>query len=222
VVFPGNLQGRHARETGPKGCELVHVNGAGIEARFVPLHVVCWHQVEVDLRQAATLDALPALVGRHLAEATGEGGDCLHAVRVRLVGETPLHGLEARQPGTLAAAVRAAAQDVASAEIWIEQVRLELRSPVDRARLAQANDALGELVRGVDALASDPQALASFCRQALGDVLAKMPAEVQAALLHEGAGSDVPGLDDPAALLALVQDAEATLLARLAGQEARA
>jgi DNA repair exonuclease SbcCD nuclease subunit len=27
IVFPGNLQGRHAKETGPKGCELVTVEG---------------------------------------------------------------------------------------------------------------------------------------------------------------------------------------------------
>jgi DNA repair protein SbcD/Mre11 len=30
VVFPGNLQGRHARETGPKGATLVTVDNHGV------------------------------------------------------------------------------------------------------------------------------------------------------------------------------------------------
>ena len=38
------------------------------------------------------------------------------------------------------------------AEVSIERVRLELRSPLDRASLGQGADALGELVRWVDEL----------------------------------------------------------------------
>ena len=34
VIFPGNLQGRHARETGAKGCELVSVEGGCMTARL--------------------------------------------------------------------------------------------------------------------------------------------------------------------------------------------
>ncbi|MEO6853226.1 MAG: DNA repair exonuclease, partial [Rhodoferax sp.] len=49
VVFPGNLQGRHANETGPKGCELVTVTGGQMEARFMPLDVVRWQQITVPL-----------------------------------------------------------------------------------------------------------------------------------------------------------------------------
>ena len=60
-----------------------------------------------------------------------------------------------------------------------------------------------------------------FCREALTEVLGKLPAEVQAALAHELAEGDIPRLDDAAALLALVKDAEATLLARLNVPEER-
>lgn len=222
VVFPGNLQGRHARETGPKGCELVTVEGGLTTARFMPLAVVCWHQVVIDLQPVKTLDELPGLVTQALQLAVHQAGDPLHAVRVILSGETGLHALEARQPGTLAAAVQAAAQDVTGMEVWIEQVRLDIRSPLNRSRLGLGNDALGELVRWVDVLASDEAALNAFCRHALADVLGKMPADVQAALAYETAGldTDVPRLDDGPALLALLQDAEATLLARLISSEA--
>ena len=221
VVFPGNLQGRHARETGPKGCELVTVEGARMTARFVPLAVVRWHQIGIDLQPLKTLDELPLRVAQALALAASEDGDALHAVRVVLSGETLLHALEARQPGTLAAAVQAASQDVSGAEVWIEQVKLDLRSPLDRSRLEQGEDALGELVRWVDLLGGDQPGLEKFCRTALAEVLGKIPAEVQAAMAHEAADvhTDIPRLDDGVALLALLKDAEATLLARLSSPE---
>jgi len=217
VVFPGNLQGRHARETGPKGCELVTVEGAAVTARFVPLDVVRWHQVDIELQPVAQLDELRALVVRALQGAAADASEALHAVRVVLTGQSALQALEAGQPGTLEAAVQAAAQEVAGADVWIEQVKLRLRSPLDRERLGQGAGALGELVRWVDELSGDGLALEGFCREALAEVLGRgrLPAEVEAALAHERADSEVPRLDDGAALLALLKDAEATLLARL-------
>ncbi|MEO8013488.1 MAG: DNA repair exonuclease [Polaromonas sp.] len=221
VVFPGNLQGRHARETGSKGCELVTVEDGQMTTRFMPLAVVRWHQIDIDLQPVKTLDELPLRVAQALEIAASEEVDVLHAVRVVLSGETHLHALEARQPGTLAAAVQAAAQDVSGVEVWIEQVKLDMRSPLDRSRVEQGDDALGELVRWVDSLAADPTGLESFCRDVLAEVLGKVPAEVLAAMAHEAAdaATEIPRLDDGAALLVLLKDAEATLLARLTSHE---
>ena len=138
--------------------------------------------------------------------------DRLHAVRVTLSGSTALHRLEANQPGTLAAAVQAAAQDVSDAEVWIEQVRLELTTPMDRAQAAQRQDAVGELIRLVDSIAGDDAELASWASTELGDLLNALPAEVTTGV----AAGDVPRLDNFADLRAFVTDAEATVLARLA------
>ncbi|MBX9836112.1 MAG: DNA repair exonuclease [Burkholderiaceae bacterium] len=219
VVFPGNLQGRHAKETGPKGCELVTVQGAHISSESIALDVVRWHQVALDVTAIDTLDDFTASVTAQLQALTPTAAnDVLHAVRVLLAGASALHALEAVQPGTLAAAVQAAAQDVRDADMWIERVHLALHSPVDRAQLAQGSDALAELVRGVDALAQDPAALADLCRSALAEVLNKMPAEVSSTLTASASAAaldDLPRLDQPEDLLALLRDAEATLLARL-------
>jgi len=223
-VFPGNLQGRHARETGAKGCELVTVKGDAITARFVPLDVVRWHQVAVDVQSLEQLDDVRAQVLQALqsAVAGADAGEALHAMRVVLTGQTPLHALEASQPGTLEAAVQAAAQEFSGADVWIEQTKLSLRSPLDRARIRQGGDALGELVRSVDELSGDGAALEKFCTETLKEVLGKLPAEVKEALAHGWSDGDIPRLDDGAALLALLQDAEATLLARLNAPEEKA
>ena len=205
VVFPGNVQGRHANETGPKGCELVTVASGQMETRFVPLDVVRWHQLSVALDGMDNLAQASQAITAALAQATAGAGDRLHALRIRLTGRTALHTTEAQQPGTLEAAVHAAAQDVAGAELWIEQVQLQLSSPVNRAALAQGDDAVAELLRLVDELAADPAALAAWSAKACGDVLHKLPAEAK------GDGHWA----DPDTLKALLMDAESTLLARL-------
>ncbi len=212
VVFPGNLQGRHANETGAKGCELVTVEAGRIEAEFVALDVVRWNQVVVPLDGIDRLEALGDSFREALEPVLVGAKDRLHAVRVTLTGSTALHRLEANQPGTLAAAVQAAAQDVGDAEVWIEQVRLELTTPMDRTQAAQRQDAVGELIRLVDAIAGDDAELASRARAELGDLLNALPSEVTTGI----ATGDVLRLDNFADLRALLTDAEATVLARLA------
>ena len=207
IVFPGNLQGRHAKETGAKGCELVTVEGGRIESEFLALDVVRWSQLAVPLDGLQRLDALGDAFRQALEPLLAGAKDRLHAVRVTLTGATELHRLEANQPGTLAAAMHAAAQDVGEAEIWIEQVRLDLSAPLDRARTAQRQDAVGELVRLVDSIVNDEAELLRLAQAELGELLGSMPQEV--------AAGDVPKLDDPAELKSLMMDAEATVLARL-------
>lgn len=158
-----------------------------------------------------SLEQAAQQVREALAAAIVGASDRLHAIRVNLSGQTPLHALEANQPGTLAAMVQAGAQDINDAEVWIEQVRVTISSPIDRIQAAQGQDAIAELIRLVEGLAADEALLAEWSKRVLGEVLAKLPAEVQA----DAASSDLPRLDDPATLRRLLMDAEATLLARL-------
>jgi exonuclease SbcD len=208
IIFPGNLQGRKASETGPKGCELVTVEGGRVESDFIALDVVRWSQLTVPLDAVERLDGLSKMFRAALAPVLAGANDRLHAVRVTLTGSTALHRLEADQPGTLAAAVQAAAQDVSEAEIWIEQVTLELITPMDRTQTAKRQDALGELVRLVESIVGDDVQLKHWTENELGDLLNAMPPEVTA--------GDVPRLDSTAELRNLLMDAEATVLARLA------
>ena len=208
ILYPGNLQGRHANETGPKGCELVRVEAGRITGEFIPLDLVRWDWITLDLAGLDGLDAVGATFREALAPRLAGAGDLLHAVRVTLTGCTGLYAIEAERPGTLEAAIQAAAQDVAAAEVWIEQVRLDLTPPLDRDRIAQRQDAVGELVRLVDALRADPAALCALAQSELGSLLNALPPEV--------ASEEVPRLERSADLLELLRDAEATVLARLA------
>lgn len=124
VVFPGNTQGRHARETGPKGVTLVHVEGGQI-ARLEEVHtdVARWARVSVDLEGADEWAQLAERAKEALLKAVeGAEGRSL-AARVVLTGATALDS-ELRVDGArVRAEVRAAAL-TASDAVWIEKVQL--------------------------------------------------------------------------------------------------
>jgi len=50
IVYPGNIQGRSVRETGPRGCAIVRVDSTlNASSEFVDLDEVRFHEVDVDL-----------------------------------------------------------------------------------------------------------------------------------------------------------------------------
>ena len=206
IVFPGNLQGRHSGETGSKGCELVTIDGNNIvDADHVPLSVVVWHGLGLDV---TGLDNVTQLANRFHESCrvlvAGMPG-LLHALRVTVTGESPLHAMEARDPGTIPAAIQAATQDFDLADLWIESVRLELRSPIDRSAYAQRADALGEIVRLADELLADENALKAWAHANLDKLPALPPdlADVEFSKLTAES------------LKAFLADAEATVLSKL-------
>ena len=49
ILFSGNIQGRHIKETGDKGCTLVTVDEGAIESlTHLSLDVLEWELCEVD------------------------------------------------------------------------------------------------------------------------------------------------------------------------------
>jgi hypothetical protein len=126
---------------------------------------------------------------------------------VILRGQSKLSEIEAEHPGAITAAVQAATQDFDDADIWIEEVRLDIQSSIDRKVMAERQDAIGEVVRLVDGLISDDQRLVEWVRQQL-DELGKLPGalkEVDPTELNAGA------------LRAVLTEAEATVLVQISG-----
>lgn len=91
IVFPGNLQGRHAKETGPKGCCVVHVEDRkAVRVEHRDLDVLRWAAVEVDASGLGLLDMQRNLEDALLEAFDGPEGRTL-AARLRIVGESDLH-----------------------------------------------------------------------------------------------------------------------------------
>jgi hypothetical protein len=166
--------------------------------------------MEIDVTNIDSVSALAASFVAKGLEIVGMARDKLHAIRVLVQGASPLHRLEAEQPGTLAAAIQAAAQDVDGGDVWVEEVRLNLRSPFDRATAAVQTDALGEVVRLVDSITADDAQLKTWFSQHLSEMKEMPPAF----------GDAAPTTLDLETMRAYLADAEASILVQLSALEA--
>ncbi len=208
VVFPGNLQGRHAKETGSKGASFVTVEGGTVvSVEHRALDVVRWEHLLIDATGASdaleVVDRARDLLVKH-AESSP---DRLLAARVSVAGTTRANGVIRNDPDQFDAQLRAAATDALGDAVWLEKIQLHTRSTFDLAKVREEAGAVGHLARRLAAIKDDPKELAELVAL-LADLDKKLPEAVR-----EGDGALV--LSDPAALRAIVEDVEQTLLPRL-------
>lgn len=139
ILFPGNLQGRHIKETGPKGAWLVELNDDGdfVGKKFLELDVTRWENVEVGISGMEHPDDFFKACERELTRRNKEAANKILAVRVRVTGESELHhqllSLREMRDNALLANVQSAATNAATRRIWVEKV--ELASALPQARL---------------------------------------------------------------------------------------
>lgn len=164
VVFPGNLQGRHIREAGPRGAVLVTTDGNEIRAiERLLVDVLRWHAVGVDVSGASSLPDVLALVNHALVEAVADVAEATPlAVRVTLHGATPAHGELFGLESQLRAEVLGLAAGIGGDRIWIEKVRIKTQPLQTAAMLAARSDALADLQSLLVQAGSDPAFLASL------------------------------------------------------------
>ena len=208
VVFPGNLQGRHIGETGPKGACIVSVQDGQVSAvEHHPLDVLRWANLTIDL--SAATDEADALARTQTAmdAALQAVAPLPLALRLSLIGATAAHTALASS-GLREKILHEAHALPDGARLWLEAVRLQTRPAADLASLRQRADHLGQLLAEIDALVATPEP----------DLLGDWPATMWGKLRD--------GLPDPHALQAastgdiadLLQRARATLEAALAEQ----
>ncbi len=164
IVFPGNLQGRHIRETGPRGAVMVNADGTGIRAvERVLVDSLRWEVVTVDASDAGTLQDVIRLVGgafERLLAATPE--HLFLSVRVCIQGHTRAHGELFGLESQLREEILGQAAGQGSDRLWVEKVRLETLPLIDGVALALRTDALADLQRLLEQAPTDPDFLQSL------------------------------------------------------------
>jgi len=208
IVFPGNLQGRHINEPGARGFMLVTVENNHVrENCFVPIDVLRWQRIEVDLSKANSFDEALVLIGNSFEAAISVAEGRALAARLVLDGATPLHGELLARLEALEAECDALAC-TASGEIWIEQIQIETR-PVHGAIDDSTAGALASLI---GTIAADPAEVADL-RQAIEPGLQKVPMEIRS----------IAGLEPltDTRFVGILADANALLRHRLTSKDRR-
>lgn len=209
VVYPGNIQGRHIREQGAKGCELVTVEDGSITTEPVALDVLRWTELAIDVAGMPDLDALLDRVAVDVKSGLARADGRILGLRFRLHGAGAVHRDVSARPEVIAEQLRAVALDASGGSAWLEKVDLRVGPPIGIDRLAAGDDPVGLLVREIKALAQDEEKLASFANEALKELKQKLPAELSQ--------DEELRFDAPDVLGDLLREAEGELLARLAG-----
>jgi DNA repair exonuclease SbcCD nuclease subunit len=151
IVFSGNIQGRHVRETGPKGCVLVTVDDRGLpKIEFKPLDVIRWVIVTVDSTGAESGYTVIDRFCSRLETILDENEGRPLAARVLIQGETPAHS-----------------ELLATVDRWSSEKDLQI-----------SDGAMGELVRLFDELTGKPELLRELSEELI-DLEKKIPKELK-------------------------------------------
>lgn len=196
IEFPGNLQGRHVRESGAKGCLLVTVDGnCQAVPEFRPLDVFRWETVAVNAAAAESLADVLESARIQLSDALDGADGRPLAARVIISCSEPMSLCLASDPEQFRADLRGQV----GGDVWIEKIKVapvranqaaeptlsedaaselravleELRSQSDDAREVFATGDCGKLVNRL------PPDLRSAFEQSWGDVFARASALLQ-------------------------------------------
>ncbi|MCA9530117.1 MAG: DNA repair exonuclease [Myxococcales bacterium] len=208
VLFPGNLQGRHIRETGAKGATVVRVEGGRIvSVEHRSLDVVRWARVEVDAAGAETPEDVVERARDALQRAIEAAEERLLAARIEVTGRTGAHAALVGRREHWDNELRAVAVDLGADAVWVERVKLMTRPAIDVADRLSDDDPVAQLIRGVDALGSDDDTLRDLAAE-LDALRKKLPA----ALVDR---EPTLRLDDHEALRSHLPDVKELLVERL-------
>ncbi|WP_400246336.1 exonuclease SbcCD subunit D [Niallia sp. JL1B1071] len=68
IVYPGNTQGRHKKETEEKGCYFVELSEKDARLEFIPTSEVVWESLKIDASNVKTFDELYRLCRKKIDE----------------------------------------------------------------------------------------------------------------------------------------------------------
>jgi DNA repair exonuclease SbcCD nuclease subunit len=213
IVYPGNIQGRHGKEQGEKSCELVTVSEHGLVSVLpISTSVVPWIQVEIDASPCHCADEVYEKVRVSLGNLLLQSKERVTAVRLTIEGATDAHFELNRDTDEVRNEAISIANECGNGLLWIERVQVATQARADRESLVRRDDPIGEIVRVVAALRSDPTTMASL--ESITELQSRLPAD-------RSEHGSTPIELDVAALMTSLDEAEALLLARLSGLEAQ-
>jgi len=208
IVFPGCVQGRYIRETGPKGCVLVTVeDGTIIEVKKIPLDVLRWVQCNVDLTDVAEMRGILERTRKAIEkERTSAGGRPI-AMRIRFEGATTISDEIAAYPERFEHQIKALGAEIASADLWIERVENAALGKLDLDSTLADDSAFGKLLKEILATPGNPDEIDGL-KDVIADLRQKIPSEAFST-------DSVLNLDEAQTVERLVEEAKQMLIGRL-------
>lgn len=191
IVFPGNLQALHIKELGARGAVSVPIEDGHLGTpEFVPLDVLRFHSLDLDVPAAIQTPA--ALVGevRKAIESACDGSDGRHlAMRVVLRLDATVHPSLCRSKTVLRDEMAGLFAQFEE-QVTLEDTEFHLRPPAASVAPSDAPDAVASLDAYFAQAARDPAFMGTL-KDNLQAVLSKRkPSETNAGTLLERLAND--------------------------------
>jgi len=161
IGYPGNTQGRHINEAGPRGCFLVRVTARGVldgVPEFVATDRIRWLNGDVDITGMETLDALLVRIEDLMQELAERAEGRSVVTRITLRGRGPLHCALTRPNASRDLLDELHTRGIArNPFLWVEKLVLRTRTDVDLDARRGAADFLGDLLGLIDSIRQSPE-----------------------------------------------------------------
>jgi exonuclease SbcD len=209
IIFSGNIQGRHVREPGDKGCTLVTVdNGEVIDVEHKQLDILRWCVVDIDVTHALTgYDVLDS-VSAQVIEEMKKSNDRPLAMRLYITGSCKAHTELMKKTQKWLSEIRQNATDVSGGNVWIEKVFIKTRAHADIEALMKRDDPLGGLLRYINTLSLDKEEMPELVKD-FSDLNRKLTNSIKSSI------DDIVELNNPENISNIVDDVRQLLIARL-------
>lgn len=202
VVFSGNLQGRHIRETGAKGCYLIELDESqNIKTfEFHELDVVRWERLSLDLDEIEALEDLFDTFQASVEQSLSSLNNKTLVVRVEIKGRSTLHEEIESDPERIKQEFRAITRRFGAQPVWLEKVSVHSQPKKGDDELHEEGGAMEQFAEVCGEYQTDPQTLLAQLPE-LDALKRRLPSESE---IHEL-------LENPQNLQEMIAEAEARL-----------
>ena len=177
IIFPGNIQGRHIRETGAKGCYLVTFNDNS-EAKLVfkPLDVFRWEAITVNLDGIEEESEFEGKLAETVESQKLPFNEIPHGIRIILTGKTSLHSWLICSQNRISENIQGIFDGISAGNLFLEQLKVETSNEGTALKNeALAEDALSILDQAINNLKTNPKELETLLKET---PLAKLNREI--------------------------------------------
>jgi DNA repair exonuclease SbcCD nuclease subunit len=206
IIFPGNIQGRHIKETGAKGVTLVTVEDGRItDLETRELDVLRWAICEADLSGCDTTESVHDAVRSAFDQERDKADNKTLALRLVLTGQCPVHAQLLDRTFQMTEEFRAIAESVG--EVWLEKVEFKTTRKMKLEELIGDDTPIAGLIESIRKLELDNEDPTKLVPELVA-LKSKLPAEIMS--------GDDPFLDtSPGKLTELRAEVQEMLISKL-------
>ncbi|MDC3413532.1 DNA repair exonuclease [Aquibacillus sp. 3ASR75-11] len=203
ILFPGNIQGRHIRETGDKGCTIVHVKDGHIDSyEHQSLDVLRWEICDIDASLSETIEDVIEDARIRLEQLQQKADGRFLAVRFHITGSSKVHQQLIVDKEHVLNNLRSMSFEMG--DVWIEKVKIKTTRLLDMDNLQEQHTPVATILEFLKNVMDDDDLVQSLLEE-FNDIHNALPYELKN-------GEDGFNFTDPSMIKTRLKEVEDIIL----------